>query len=179
MSCDEPSSSMEQPPFSIRSKRSHKQIITNRKRYIFVESINDEIGWLVLETDVVNITTHHRYCGKLKLKNLAGFRSKNIGLISRNTFTELVKLIYLKDVPSIINDFEAGVPLNQIRYSRWPRLQCASIKCGEAEKPNDSGQISAIEPHVYSVSDNLHTSYHKNSLISTRLIKSISNLIGF
>lgn len=164
MKAREVSARMAQQPL-IRSKRIHQQMYTTRKRYLSVESISEDFGWLILETEVITITTRHRCRGRIAKRMVGDFRSKNTGLISRHIFTELVKLIHLKDIPDIIEDFDSGISMDRIRYSSWP-------------EPIQLEPVTSSEPATLSTTDCLQVASFESSTLSTRLIKGIGNWIG-
>lgn len=104
----------------LRMANIHYQIVTNRKRSLFVELINNDIAMLIIETSIIHFTLKHKSDGTLKKSNLIENVSDNFGIISQYSCTDLVKLIHSNDIPTILAEFEAGKPLNEIKYSSCP-----------------------------------------------------------
>lgn len=98
----------------------HLQLVTNRKRSLYVEWINNDIAMLIFKTSIIHITLKHKSDGTLRTNNLIENVSDNFGIISQYSCTDLVKLIHGNDIPVILAEFEAGKPLNEIKYSSTP-----------------------------------------------------------
>ncbi|KAF7494098.1 hypothetical protein SSS_09870 [Sarcoptes scabiei] len=108
-----------------RWKLSHLQVITNRRRSIYVSILNEKFAILTMETFILFTTIKHHYDGELR-KRFADHldnETDNLGLVSQYSCTDLVKLIHLEDLPTIVAEIQSGKSLNQIVYSSWPLLE--------------------------------------------------------
>ncbi|KAI2809447.1 hypothetical protein RDWZM_003283 [Blomia tropicalis] len=149
--------------FKVRTERMHRQIVTNRRRIIYVQKIDDQHSWLFIETEVITTTTQHRSNGILHKLNKTKLNGHNLGLVSKYIFSDLIKPIYTKDIPMIIEDFKMGKPIQEIQYSKW------------ANVAETRGQTQLLTNEM---KNSLFESSHKNSTFVTRLIKSVTGLIG-
>ena len=149
--------------FKLRTERIHQQILTNRKRHLYVEPIDHQTGWLTIETELVSTTIKHRSNGKLKQKDMTNSKSNNHGLVSKYIFCDLVKPIYLKDVPAIVEDFKQGKPIQSIKYSEWADFV--------RTKRSASQQMCSSKNFLFASS-------LKNSTFTSRIIKSVTSLLG-
>lgn len=149
--------------FKLRSERIHQQVATKRRRNLYVQRIDSHKAWLFIETEVTITTTQHKSNGRLKEKNMTKSKSNNHGIVSKYCFRDLVKPIYSADIPHIIEDFRGGMPIQAIQYSKWADCAQAKQQCGQ----------------LTNLGDSLFASSHKNCTFTTRLIKSVTNLLGF
>ena len=178
-------SNRENSKLKLRSYREHIQIVTNRKRSLNVELIDDSIAVLTIETAIIYTTIGHHFFGKLKSRNMTNNHCRNLGLVSRYFHTDLVKLIYVKDIPKIISDFESGKSLNQIKYSSWPLLQMTSNNHDLPTKTSTVAIYNRLElcdrliNRLFAVPSSLYMSLYRTTTFTSHMIKSISDLIGF
>lgn len=158
--------------FKVSSERMHQQVATRRRRSIYVQPIDTQKAWLFIETELITITTRHRSYGHLQKPNMTNSKCTNYGIISKHCFRDLVKPIFSVDIPAIVEDFRDGIPFNEIKYSSW------------ACSPKDDINWQTRQQQTKMISNaagdqSLFASSHKNSTFTTRLIKSVSNLVGF
>ncbi|XP_027205711.2 uncharacterized protein LOC113799296 [Dermatophagoides pteronyssinus] len=165
----------------LRTHREHMQIVTNRKRSLYVEFIDENIAVLTIETAIIYTTIGHNYFGKLKSRTMTDNHCRNLGLVSRYFHTDLVKLIYVEDIPKILNDFESGKSLNQIKYSSWPMLKIPSNIHDQSMMAiyNRPELCDRLINRLFAVQSSLSMSIYRTTTFTNRVIKSISNLIGF
>mgnify|MGYP007002778434 CR=1 FL=1 len=154
--------------FKLRSERMHQQVATRRRRSVYIQPIDSQKAWLFIETELIITTTRHRADGHLQRPDMTNNHGNNYGIISKYCFRDLVKPIYAADIPAIIADFRQGRPLSQIQYSSW------------ASRPSEENwQANRQQKMLTNVGDSLFASSHKNCTFTTRLIKSVTSLIGF
>ncbi|OTF82544.1 hypothetical protein BLA29_002855 [Euroglyphus maynei] len=163
----------------LRTHRKHMQIVTNRKRSLYVELIDDSVAVLTIETVIIYTTIGHQSLGELKSRTMLDNHCQNLGVVSRYSNTDLVKLIYVKDIPKIVSDFGSGKSLNQIKYSSWPMLNMSSNIHDQSTLAVYNKSCDRLINRLFDVQSSLYMSIHRTTTFTNRVIKSISNLIGF
>lgn len=157
--------------FKLRSERMHQQVATRRRRSLYVQPIDSQKAWLFVETELITITTRHRSDGRLHRPDMTNSKCTNYGIISKYCFRDLVKPIFSADIPAIIEDFRIGIPFSEIKYSSWA--------CSPKDDINWQTRQQQTKMLTSDSDQSLFASTHKNSTFTTRLIKSVTSLIGF
>lgn len=150
----------------------HQQVATRRRRSLYVQAIDNQKALLFIETELIITTTRHRSDGRLQRSDMTNSKCTNYGIISKYCFRDLVKPIFSVDIPAIIEDFRSGVPFSEIKYSSWACSPKDDIINWQSRQQQTKMLTNAADQSLFASS-------HKNCTFTTRLIKSVTGLIGF
>lgn len=154
------------------NKRLRQREFTNRRRNVFIDYLDEERCLLTIETELTTISMRHNYSSHLITPSSQNeYTCHNAGVVTKRIIVDLIKPIYTLDLPSIVEQVQSGIELNQVRYSEWSLIDDQGRLCLNKEasmnKPfANGGSVQLVEPNL------------DDCKLLTRMIKYVQRFFG-